>query len=82
MTNVNLRAAYDPDKNKVWLNRTYRIHDDPSFSREIKDIPTDVRAGVEKYLRDIGVPEDKMIPAIKELLKRGNLSEKTIGEFF
>ena len=82
MTNVNLRAAYDPDKNKVWLNRTYRIHDDPSFSREIKDIPTDVRAGVEKYLRDIGVPEDKMIPAIKELLKRGNLSEKTIGDVF
>jgi len=80
--NAKLKAAYDPNKNKVWLNRSYRIYDDPTFSREIKDIPTDVRAGVEKYLKSIGVPEDKMVPAIKQLLARGNLSEKTIGEFF
>ena len=80
--NAELKAAYDPNKNKVWLNRSYRIYDDPTFSREIKDIPTDVRAGVEKYLRGIGIPEEQMVPAIKQLLARGNLSEKTISEFF
>ena len=83
MKNAKLKAMYDPDKNKVWLNRTYRIHDDPSFSREIKDIPTDVRAGVEHYLRTkLKIPEDQMVPAIKKLLERGNLSEQTIGQVF
>tara|TARA_R110001592_G_scaffold52426_1_gene160405 strand:+ start:1342 stop:5151 length:3810 start_codon:yes stop_codon:yes gene_type:complete len=83
MKNAKLKAMYDPDKNKVWLNRTYRIHDDPSFSREIKDIPTDVRAGVENYLRTkLKIPEDQMVPAIKKLLERGNLSEQTIGQVF
>jgi len=80
--NAKVKAMYDPNKKKVWLNRSYRIYDDPSFSREIKDIPTDVRAGIEKYLRRIGIPEDKMEGAIKKLLARGNLSEKTIGDVF
>ena len=80
--NAKVKAKYDPDTKKVWLNRSYRIYDDPSFSREIKDIPPDVRAGVEKYLKRIGIPENKMEGAIKKLLARGNLSEKTISEFF
>ena len=80
--NAKVKAMYDPDKKKVWLNRSYRIYDDPSFSREIKDIPPDVRAGVEKYLRRIGIPKDKMEAAIKKLLARGNLAEKTIGDVF
>ena len=78
----NLQQLYDPNKKKVWLNRSYRIYDDPSFSREIKNISPDVRAGVEKYLRRIGIPENKMEGAIKKLLARGNLSEKTIGDVF
>ena len=83
MKNAKLRAMYDPDTKKVWLNRSYRIYDDPSFSREIKDIPNEVRAGVEHYLRTkLKVPEDKMEGAIKKLLARGNLSEKTIGDVF
>jgi hypothetical protein len=81
--NVKLKAIYDPDTKKVWLNRTYRIYDDPSFSRKIKDIPTEVRAGVEHYLRtQLKVPEDKMEGAIKKLLAKGNLSEKTVLDFF
>ena len=81
--NVKLKAIYDPDTKKVWLNRTYRIYDDPSFSRKIKDIPTEVRAGVEHYLRtQLKIPEDKMEGAIKKLLAKGNLSEKTVLDFF
>jgi len=80
--NAKVKAMYDPNKKKVWLNRSYRIYDDPSFSREIKNISPDVRAGVEKYLRRIGIPENKMEGAIKKLLARGNLSEKTIGDVF
>ena len=66
--NAGIQAIYDPDTKKVWLNRTYRIYDDPSFSRKIKDIPTEVRAGVEHYLRtQLKIPEDKMEGAIKKL---------------
>ena len=45
----DLKAIYDPKRKKVYLNRTYRIHDDPSFSRDIKDVKDHVRKDVEDY---------------------------------
>ena len=70
--NEDLKAIYDPDKKKVYLNRSYRIYDDPNFSRDIKDVPPHIRADVENYLRkELNIPEDKMEDAIKDLLARG-----------
>jgi len=74
--NEDLKAIYDPDKKKVYLNRSYRIYDDPNFSRDIKDVPPHVRADVENYLRkQLGIPEDEIEGAIKNLLARGKKGE-------
>ena len=82
----DLKAIYDPKKKKVYLNRTYRIHDDPSFSRDIKDVKDHVRKDVEDYLRKQGIAEEDLVPAIKELLEVGpdnidkNLLDVLIGK--
>ena len=74
--NEDLKAIYDPDKKKVYLNRSYRIYDDPNFSRDIKDVPPHVRADVENYLRkQLEIPEDEIEGAIKNLLARGKKGE-------
>ena len=81
--NVTMKNKWDPEKKEVWLNRSYRIYDDPTFSRDIKKIPHDVRAGVEHYLRTkLKIPPHLMEAHIKKLLTRGNLEEKTILEVF
>jgi len=78
-----LKAVYDPVKNKVWLNRSYRIYDDPSFSRNIKDIDEKIIANVQHYLKTkLGIPENKLAEATEELLQRGNMEEKTLLEVF
>ena len=76
----DLKAIYDPKRKKVYLNRTYRIHDDPSFSRDIKDIKDHVRKDVEDYLRKQGIAEENLVPAIKELLEVGpdNIDKKLL----
>jgi hypothetical protein len=67
-----LKAIYDPAKKKVYLNRSYRIYDDPSFSRELKDIDPIVREQAEHYLRNtLKVPEEDIVPALRKLLARG-----------
>lgn len=71
VTNEQLDAIYNPVKKKVYLNRSYRIYDDPNFSKDIKDVPAHVRKGVEDFLRKQGIPEDELEGAIKELLARG-----------
>ena len=71
VTNEKLDAIYNPVKKKVYLNRSYRIYDDPNFSKDIKDVPAHVRKGVEDFLRKQGIPEDKIEEGIKKLLARG-----------
>jgi hypothetical protein len=75
VTNEDLKAIYDPVKKKVYLNRSYRIYDDPNFSKDIKDVPAHVRKDVEDFLRKQGIPEDELEGAIKELLARGRKGE-------
>lgn len=75
VTNEQLDAIYNPVKKKVYLNRSYRIYDDPNFSKDIKDVPPHVRKGVEDFLRKQGIPEDEIEGAIKELLARGRKGE-------
>ena len=75
VTNEDLKAIYDPVKKKVYLNRSYRIYDDPNFSKDIKDVPPHVRKDVEAFLRKQGIPEDELEGAIKELLARGRKGE-------
>ena len=75
VTNEDLKAIYDPVKKKVYLNRSYRIYDDPNFSKDIKDVPPHVRKDVEDFLRKQGIPEDELEGAIKELLARGRKGE-------
>ena len=75
VTNEDLKAIYDPAKKKVYLNRSYRIYDDPNFSKDIKDVPPHVRKDVEDFLRKQGIPEDELEGAIKELLARGRKGE-------
>ena len=75
VTNEQLDAIYNPVKKKVYLNRSYRIYDDPNFSKDIKDVPAHVRKGVEDFLRKQGIPEDEIEGAIKELLARGRKGE-------
>ena len=75
VTNEQLDAIYNPVKKKVYLNRSYRIYDDPNFSKDIKDVPPHVRKDVEDFLRKQGIPEDELEGAIKELLARGRKGE-------
>ena len=47
----DLQAIYDPTKNKVYLNRAYRIHDDPNFTASIKNLDNATRKRIEDFLR-------------------------------
>jgi hypothetical protein len=78
LTNEDLLAKYDPQRKKIYLNRSYRIYDDPNFSKDIKDIPPQIRKDVEDYLRlELKIPEDKIKEGLIELLSRGKAGEKT-----
>ena len=78
-----LKLIYNPKTKEVYFNRAYRIFDDPSFSKEIKDIPPNVRKDIENFLRSPeggNIADEDMIPAIKALLnvKPGQTDKKLI----
>jgi hypothetical protein len=66
----DLKATIDANKG-IYLNRAYRMFDDPSFTGW-DSLSEEVRQGATQYLRKMGVEEDKIEWVLKEILSRGS----------
>jgi len=74
-----LKAIYDPNKKEVYLNRAYRIHDDPNFNASIKKLDSATRNNIENFLRkEIGIKDDDIPEAMQDLIRVGKGQESKI----
>ena len=76
----DLKAIIDSNQG-IYLNRAYRLFDDPSFTGWDK-LPENVKLGATQYLRNAGVEEDQIEFVLKEILKRGSENDFRQGMKF
>jgi hypothetical protein len=76
----DLKATIDANKG-IYLNRAYRLFDDPSFTGWDK-LPENVKLGATQYLRNAGVEEDQIEFVLKEILRRGSENDFRQGMKF
>ena len=79
----DLQAIYDPTKNKVYLNRAYRIHDDPNFTASIKNLDNATIKRIEDFLRKEMKIKDEDIPkAMRDLVRKDVGSTEVFQKVF
>jgi len=65
-----LKATIDANRG-IYLNRAYRLFDDPSF-KGWAELPLDVKDNAMSYLRKQGINDDDAEWILKELLEQGS----------